>query len=366
MRRILILWLSYFIVAASSNASDADSTAILTTLKSTGIRVPYVSQTNFDYAPETVYDSVYTCLKRRSVEILAYDKADGILTWCDTSGSFVPLPTDASVDTLEQVDQLTATRSDGYTYGAALITQLANTNGLLSIFSMGRSPDVAEEAYSDGTYERELLNEVGRHLYKVSIGQAAVTPAAPRSRSKATNPATNYASAFRGRFRNVLDHFADSIRTNVQATPYSVPVNRLWASLLPVILQYDVVIDINPPEHKAIFAKRESIQDPAHPDTTKRADVLMVVLVEPASPESCLFYLAVLDQQTLLPTAVVGRGPHVNENRISLLENTPDFMKAAALVAKQLDQQIDTQMFYAERWGNKFLRRSGVTSPSRP
>jgi hypothetical protein len=231
---------------------------------------------------------------------------------------------------------------------------------------MGRSPDVAEEAYSDGTYERELINEVGRHLYKANIGQTLAIAPPPSAKSKPANPATNYASAFRGRFRNMVDCSSDSIKSVVKGTPYSVSTSRLWASLISIILQYDVVIDVNPQEHKAVFARRLSIPDPAHPDTIKRADVLMVVLVEPATEDSCTYYLAALDEDSLSPTDVVAQRSQAKDDRISLSDNIPDFMKAAAIVSRQLDQQIDMQMFYTERWGNKFLRRSGATSTNQP
>ena len=344
-------------------ASDGDGKAIIRQLRPTGVSIPYSGETNFDAATGAVFDSVYSCMWRRSAEILVCDKADGVLTWCDTSASFVSLPTDASSDTMQQIGNITLSRVGGYTYGSALITKLANQNTLLSIFTIGRSPDATEESYSDGTYERELMNEVGRHLYKASIGQAKGIAPAPPSKSNPAFPATNYASAFRGRFRNFLDCPTDSIKTNSQGTPYSVPADRLWAGILSVIAQYDVLIDIKPDQHKAVFAKRVSIPDLMHTNSMKRTDVLMVVLVEPGSQDSCVYHLAVLDEHTLLPSAMAGHGPQTKDNRISLLEKTPDFMKAAALVAGQLDQQIDMQMFYSERWGNKFLRRSGTVAP---
>src|ERR1035441_5695501 len=83
-------------------ASDAN--IIISQLRATGVSIPYSHETNFAAASEAVFDSVYSVLWRRSAEILVCDKADGALAWCDTSGSFVPLPTDASFDTMEQVE----------------------------------------------------------------------------------------------------------------------------------------------------------------------------------------------------------------------------------------------------------------------
>ncbi len=356
-----------FLTGLSGFASDGDAKQIITQLRSTTLAVPYLCGSNFNFTPDAVFDAVYACLWRRSVEVLAYDKNDGIIAWCDTGGSFVPLPTEETPsDTMDRVAEATTDLgSAGYTYGSAVITKLSEARSLLSVYTMGRSPNLADESYSNGTYERGLINSVSRQLYKTSIGQAQ-NPPPPPVKFKRVSPATNYASAYRGRYQNMVCCTPDLITAKTKGTTYSVPASQLWGSLLAVIAQYDVIIDLEPQEHKVVFARRVSVPDQKNGDTTKRADALVAALVQPDSTNSCIFYLAALDEQSLAPVPIGSGDDQNKENRLALSTNMPNFMKAAITVSGQLDQQIDIQMFYTERWGNKFMRRSGTPATRQP
>ncbi|HOX57121.1 MAG TPA: hypothetical protein P5205_08250 [Candidatus Paceibacterota bacterium] len=343
-------------------ASDRDSKDLITQFKATGISAPYVREKTFTTEPKTLCDSVFSCLVRRGADILAFDKASGLLTWCDTAGSFIALPTDASSGDSQDVRTTPPARWGSYVYGSALVTVLDNHRCLLTLFALSRSADFGQEAYSNGAYERQLLRAIDTDIYRASIGQAAPRQSTLWQKSRPSNSATNYAAAFRGHFRNVPEVPPERIRQAVQGNPYSVPVERLWTNLLCVLSQYDVVIDINPERHQATFARRVSIPDPTQTNATQRADVLMAALVEPKSADSCDYYLALLDERTLAPVASGGNTPADRDGKVPLLKDMPGCIQAAAMVARQLEQQLDTQMFYGERWGNKLLRRSNPPS----
>src|SRR5580700_8213649 len=136
--------------------SDADSKQIVKQFRASALRSPYLCETNLNAAPDSIFDSIYFCLWHRSAEFLVYDKPDGIVTWCDTGGSFAPLPTDESIDTMEQIESVVTAYRNSYTYGSAMITPLGEQAGALSVFTLGRSIDIDDETFSNGTYEREL------------------------------------------------------------------------------------------------------------------------------------------------------------------------------------------------------------------
>ena len=65
---------------------------ITTQLKNKGTMRPYIAQGILDARPEFVLELLINRLQNQGARVLYWDKKDGVVSWCDTGGNYVPLP----------------------------------------------------------------------------------------------------------------------------------------------------------------------------------------------------------------------------------------------------------------------------------
>ena len=85
----------------------------------------------------------------------------------------------------------------------------------------------------------------------------------------------------------------------------------------------------------------------------------MAVTIQPDTEDtenSCRMYTSLLGKEDLLPQVIKKQSPENQED--SEVDLTGPLIDTAAIISvNELVRQVDTQLFYNEKLGNKLLRR---------
>ncbi len=169
----------------------------------------------------------------------------------------------------------------------------------------------------------------------------------------------NYEELFQSRFKNFPKINSLDIMNKNQGERYPVSADRLWKTCLDVITQYALVPYLHSGEKVIIFSRRLPVPINVNTKEVKPVDVIMAVTIQPDTedPEnSCRMYTSLLGKEDLLPQVIKKQSSESQEDSEVDLTG-PLIDTAAVILVNELIRQVDTQLFYNEKLGNKLLRR---------
>jgi hypothetical protein len=124
---------------------------------------------------------------------------------------------------------------------------------------------------------------------------------------------------------------------------------------LDVIAQYAAIVQASPDEKFIVFTQGVALPAASSGARPQQIDVLLALYAAPRGSDGSTVYVARLAPQEL-PVQPVHDLKKADKGVLAELKTRPEELAAALIVDRLLDQ-LTTQLFYAERWGDKFTRR---------
>jgi hypothetical protein len=361
MRPLLaLLWL--VVIIADGATASQPMFDVLTLADSVGIRRPYVHTRAFAVAPQHTLAALLGSLERRGAQILAVDSRTGLVSWCDTGLTFVALPTHLR----QQPRPPTSWPGPrlgvwhGVVHGTARLRPF-DKGTWLSLHIRGREGTAESVVLSDGSYERDIFTDLTRHLNPADL-------AAPGSERRGglrvqTAPETNRPTqaAIRACFPRLGDLSQLGVsQIQAQGLPmvYPAPLDMLWEACLDVIAQYSAIVKASLNEKLIVFTQGIALPSESAGTRPRQINVLLALYAASRGSDGSTVYVAHLAPQGLSIKPVHDL-KKANKEALAGLKTRPEEL-AAALIVDRLFAHLTTQLFYAERWGDKFTRRHAV------
>jgi hypothetical protein len=139
---------------------------------------------------------------------------------------------------------------------------------------------------------------------------------------------------------------------------YPAPLDMLWEACLDVIAQYSAIVKASLAEKLIVFTQGIALPSESTGARPRQIDVLLALYAASRGSDGSTVYVAHLAPQGL-PVKAVHDLKKANKNVLAELKTRPEEL-AAALIVDRLFDHLTTQLFYAERWGDKFTRRHAV------
>lgn len=326
-----------------------------------GLHRPYENARVYPVDQQNLYHAVLRVLDLRGSQILAADQRSGIVSWADLGSSFIPIRSTIDKDQSGPGARFNPSLPSwrGVVYGAVLIKPFKEQTWLL-IKSVGRDRATGGVSFSEGTYERSLLNDVAREAQRNrrpgTIGIQVVAPTL-------SNPkGTSYSQLYTKHFFNTPEPEPGALSRVGRKEVFPAGIVEVWAACVDVVAQLDTVIRVSPRDWRVIFAhsiaiSRKATESEEIKSATEDVNVVFSLHVEPRGPDGASVTLAFLspDGLTLRPIANVSRKEGADNLKDPKISSTEI---AAALVAEELFGKLTTQVFYAKRWQKRLSRRA--------
>lgn len=327
-------------------------------LRKTALLLPYIAEGVYDAHPDFVFEILINRLNSQGARILSWDKNSSVLSWYDTGGSFVPLPGVAKeLKTYEMINGQ-VTFWYGYVYGCARIVP-SEDGAWLAIRTIGRDVTSGQRVFSDGTYERKLISSLNRTIHRIATGQYMAPDFQKPKCNLSVRTGANYEDLFKSGFKYFPIINSHDITKNNQGERYPVAAERLWKASLDVITQYALVPYVESNGKVIVFSRRLSVPININTTMVKPVDVMMAVTIQPDvedAENSSRIYISMLGEEDLKIT-VINKMPSNEQGETEVDLSRPLIEIAATMSENELIRQIDTQLFYNEKLGNKLLRR---------
>jgi hypothetical protein len=329
---------------------------VATQLKKSSILLPYDAERIYGTQPDYVLEALTAVLASQGARVLSWDNKAGVVSWYDTGGAFVPLPDMTGGSHMYgMLDKQAATLKGVQVYGCAHVTT-SSSGAWLSVRTIGRDVTSGRRILSDGSYERNLANSVTRKIQRVTAGQSVIDghkePVTTHNRPAETNYVEMYQSGFKG-FPKLSSH--DVVKMG-DGERYPVTDDQLWKACIDVITQYALIPYVDSNEKVVAFAQKQAVPRSVNSKMVKPVDVIMAITVLPDANDPGHYsriHISWLDGN--LRPCLLKRIILKNEEGKETLSGTP-IEVAAAMSANDLVRQIDAQLFYNEKLGNKLLK----------
>ncbi len=331
---------------------------IATHLNKLGTLKPYSAEKMFDVQPEFVLELLINCLNVQGAWVLCWDKKAGVICWCDTGGSFVPLPDRFDETKMHGLKQAKVTFRQCFVYGSARI--VASGDGTwLAIRTLGIDAKSGRRDFSDGTYERKLINSLDRKIHKIAIGQRKSPEFHEPKNRRSRQLAVNYDELFKSKFRNFPKIGKHDITAKIQGEPFAVTTDKLWKACMDVVTQYALIPYVQSDEKVFVFSRKLPVPVSVDTKKVKHVNVIIAVTIQPDEKDaenSSKMYVSLLGEYDLIPRKVeIKSSENQKESEVDL--SGPLIETAAAMSINELMKDIDIQLYYNEILGTKLLRR---------
>lgn len=320
-----------------------------------GLKRPYENERTFATSRPTLHTALLEILNRRGTQIVAVDSNSGVVSWADIGAAFIPIAEREDVHSDGRGTRLAPSLSAwrAIVYGNARIKDV-DGGAYLLLRAVARERTTGAVSFSDGTYERGLLLELGRQAARRGVAEGLVSTPPGLS-----GPAPkSYAELYTRNFRNAPATDPDIIRKIGRREIF--PTNRalVWEACLDVVAQFDSLIQVSTELQRAIFAHSIAVAGLTKgQDASVDVNVLMALQVDARGKDGATLSIALLAPEDLSLRPVVDLARR-RASKGSNLEALTPIEAAAALVADDLLTKVATQLYYMERWSDKFQRRA--------